>query len=109
MKSPIDTIHQQVEAERLLESALVRMNARILGVTLGLLGGTGLFLATLVLLLRGGPNVGKHLRLLGYYFPGYDVTWSGLAPALLYGAGAGFAIGYVLSRVYNLAMSFRDR
>ena len=47
MKSPIDTIYEQVEAERLLEGTLTRMNARVLGLTLGFLAASGLFLATL--------------------------------------------------------------
>ena len=31
-------------------------------------GGVGLFLATVWLLFRGGPNVGEHLGLLANYF-----------------------------------------
>jgi uncharacterized membrane protein (Fun14 family) len=102
MQSPIETIQEQVEAERLLESTLVRLNARILGLTLAFLGAASLFVATLVLLLRGGSQVGKHLRLLRHFFPGYDVTWSGLLLSVPYGAVVGFVAGYVVSRVYNL-------
>ena len=101
MKPPIDTIYEQVEAERLLEEVLTRMNARVLGITLGCLCGSGLFAATLVLLLRGGAKVGEHLRLLRHFLPGYDVTWGGLALSLPYGALAGFVAGYLVSRVYN--------
>lgn len=101
MKPPTDTIYEQVEAERLLEAVLTRLNARVLGITLAGLFGGGLFLATLVLLLRGGPQVGKHLRLLGHFLPGYDVTWAGLALSLPYGAAVGFVTGYLVSRVYN--------
>ena len=105
MKSPIDTIYEQVEAERLLEGTLTRLNARVLGMTLGFLGASGLFIATLVLLVRGqvweGHPVGGHLRLLGQFFPGYDVTWGRLVLALPYGFAAGFVAGYLVSRVYN--------
>ena len=101
MKSPIETIYEQVEAERLLEGTLTRLNARVLGVTCGLLAALGFFFATLVLLVENGKQIGKHLRLLGHFFPGYDVTWGGLALALPYGFATGFIAGYVVSRVYN--------
>ncbi len=101
MKPPIDTIYEQVEAERLLDEVLTRMNARVLGITLGCLCGSGLFLATLLLLIQGGSQVGKHLRLLGHFLPGYDVTWFGLLLSLPYGAVIGFVAGYLVSRVYN--------
>jgi hypothetical protein len=101
VKSPIDTIYEQVEAERLLETTLTRMNARVLGLTCGFLGASGLFLATLWLLVKGGRKVGEHLKLLGHFFPGYDVTWGGLALSLPYGFVVGFVAGYLVSRIYN--------
>jgi hypothetical protein len=101
MKSPIDTIYEQVEAERLLEGTLERLNARVLGLTLACLGASGLFVATFVLLIQGGKKVGEHLRLLGHFFPGYDVTWGGLLLAIPYGGATGFVAGYLVSRVYN--------
>jgi hypothetical protein len=109
MRSPYDVITDQVEAERLLESTLRRLNARILGMTLGLLSGLVLFAATNILVLRGGENVGAHLKLLGWYFPGYDVTFSGS----FVGAAWAFAVGYVggatISRVYNLVSDLKFR
>jgi hypothetical protein len=100
--TPMKTIQEQVDAERLLEATLARLNARILGLTLAFLGAAGLSIATLVLLLKGGSQVGKHLRLLRHFFPGYDVTWSGLLLSIPYGAAAGFVAGYAISRVYNV-------
>jgi hypothetical protein len=101
VKSPIDAIYEQVEKERLLEGALTRLNARVLGLTCGFLAGGGLFVATLILLIQGGKQTGKHLRLLGRFFPGYDVTWPGLPLGLVYGFLAGFVAGYLVSRIYN--------
>jgi len=101
VKSPIDAIHEQVESERLLEVTLTRMSARVLGLTCGFLGASGLFVATLWLLLKGGKRVGEHLKLLGHFFWGYDVTWGGLLLALPYGFVTGFAAGYLVSRIYN--------
>jgi hypothetical protein len=106
VKSPIDTIYEQVESERLLEDTLTRLNARILGLTLGFVAATGLFVATTILLVQGGRDsgphrVGEHLRLLGHFFPGYDVTWGRLVLSLPYGFAVGFVAGYLVSRVYN--------
>jgi hypothetical protein len=97
----MDTIYEQVEAERLLSATLRRLNARVMGFTLGCMFATGLFLATLILILEGGQQVGAHLNLLGHYFPLYSVSWTGLPLALIYGWITGFVGGYLISRVYN--------
>ena len=49
--------------EELIQAAVVRLRARILALVFGLIGGTGIFVATASLLIRGGENVGQHLRL----------------------------------------------
>mgnify|MGYP003587550374 CR=1 FL=1 len=45
-----------------LRQAVHRLNARAWGISFGLLGGLGLFGATLFLILKGGENVGQHLH-----------------------------------------------
>ena len=62
-----------------------RLNARAWGVAMGLLCGLGLFLATNILLLKGGPVIGPRLALLGVYLPGYKVTFGGSLIGLGYG------------------------
>ncbi|HSJ08543.1 MAG TPA: hypothetical protein VK928_01490, partial [Longimicrobiales bacterium] len=52
--------------------AVLRLNARAWGISTGMFLGMGLFLATNILVLRGGIEVGKHLQLLSIYFPGYS-------------------------------------
>lgn len=84
-----------------LEAALVRMNARAWGVAVGLLLGGGLFLATIVLVLRGGDRVGPHLGLLAAYFPGFRVTLAGSVIGALYGLGLGYVIGWMIGKLYN--------
>ena len=107
MKSPVDTIQEQIEAERLLESTLRRMNARVLGLTFGAVAATALFVATMVLVTRGGPNVGAHLQLLRYYMPFYEVTFVGSFIGAVWGFIYGFVAGLILSRVYNLVAGLR--
>ena len=78
-----------------------RLNARAWGVAMGLLCGLGLFLATNILLLKGGPVVGPRLALLGVYLPGYTVTFAGSLIGLGYGLVIGYAAGWLMGRVYN--------
>ena len=87
--------------EEMMEKAVVRLNARLLGVVLGLLFGIGLFLATNMLVLKGGEQVGPHLVLLAQFFPGYRVTFLGSIIGFLYAFVVGYAIGAALGLVYN--------
>lgn len=65
-----------------------------------LLGG-GLFLATNILVLKGGPNVGQHLGLLSQYFPGYSVSFVGSLIGFIYAFVGGYIIGRAIGYVYN--------
>ena len=67
----------------------------------GLLLGGGLFLATIFLVLRGGPNVGQHLVMLRVFFPGYSVTWLGAFVGFIYGFVLGYGLGRIIGSVYN--------
>jgi hypothetical protein len=87
--------------EEALEKAVVRLNAKLMGIVVGFLAGLGLFLATMILVLKGGPNVGAHLGLLSEYFPGYRVTFLGSFVGFFYAFVVGFIIGSVLGAVYN--------
>ncbi len=89
------------EEERRLEEALVRLNEHAWGIAFALLCGLGLFLATAILVIRGGDPVGPHLALLGIYLRGYEVTWGGAFVGLLYGLALGFATGWTIGALYN--------
>lgn len=80
---------------------LVRFNARVLGASLALLSATGLFVATLVLVLRGGDYVGTMLGQLRYFFPGYSVTFPGAFVGAFWAACVGYAVGVVFARLYG--------
>lgn len=92
--------HQTVQA------SLLRLNARAWGIATGLLLGGGLFLATVVLVIRGGPTVGQHLGLISVFFPGYQVTWLGAFIGFVYAFVLGYALGRVIGSVYN-RLAFR--
>jgi len=84
-----------------LERAIQRLNERAWGIAVGLLGGLGLFTATNVLVIKGGPNVGQHLALVGQYFPGYRVTFLGSIIGFIYMFVLGYVLGRLIGLVYN--------
>lgn len=88
---------------------VVRIQAGILAIVCGLLTGTGLFVMTVWLLLKGGSHVGSHLQLLGHYFIGYSVTWAGSLVGFFYGALTGGIIGWMIGTIYNRVLHWRRR
>lgn len=87
-------------SESTLLASLVRLNMSIMGAMTGVFAGALLWLATVVLLLRGGPNVGKHLSLLGVFLPGYEVSWPGAWIGLFWGLVLGGVSGVILYASY---------
>jgi len=89
-----------------VQASLLRLNARAWGISTGLLLGGGLFLATIFLVIRGGPMVGQHLSLLRIFFPGYSVTWLGAFVGFVYAFVIGYGLGRIIGSVYN-RLAFR--
>jgi hypothetical protein len=89
------------QEEVVLRNTLLRANEQGWGIAIGLLLGVGLFLATTVLVVKGGPHPGPHLGLLGIYFPGYSVTWLGSFIGFVYAFVVGYAIGRTVATIYN--------
>lgn len=88
-------------SEEQLEHAVILLNEKLLGIVLGILFGTGLFLITNFLVLKGGRHVGAHLGLLANFFPGYRVTFFGSIIGFCYMFILGLIVGVVLGAVYN--------
>lgn len=89
------------DTETELQTALLRLNARAWGIAFGLLLGGGLFIATLVLVLRGGENPGQHLGLLRIFFPGYTISVVGAIIGFIYAFVVGYAFGRLVGSAYN--------
>jgi hypothetical protein len=89
------------EQDVALREAVLRLNARAWGIALGLLLGGGLFVATNILVLKGGHPVGPHLALLSVFFPGYRVTFLGSLIGFVYMFVVGYALGRFIGMVYN--------
>jgi hypothetical protein len=91
----------QDDIDESLQGALLRMNARAWGIGMGLLLGAVLFIATNILVIRGGPNMGQHLGLLAIYLPGYSVSFVGSLIGFVYAFVGGYGLGRLLGMVYN--------
>jgi len=96
---------------RAIDHAIVRLRISVLATVFGLLGGLGLFAATLWLVIlgkiQGSTVVGPTLGLLRFYFPGYEVTVLGSFLGLVYGTAFGAAVGFAVALIYNLVAERR--
>jgi hypothetical protein len=95
------------DLERIIQTRLLRLNATVHGVVLGLLLGTAVFLATIWLVIKGGPVVGPNLSLLNQFFIGYRVTVVGSFIGFGYGFLLGFVVGFFVASVYNRILDLR--
>ncbi len=77
------------------------------GLAVGLLAGVSLFVATVWLVVKGGPVVGPHLGLLSAYFPGYRVTIAGAFIGAGYAFFLGYGTGRVMATIYNRIVRHR--
>jgi hypothetical protein len=85
----------------LLRTAFARYDQVALGAALGTVGGLGLFLATAVLLVRGGEPLGPNLSMLAQYLLGFEVSWGGALLGLVEAGALGFAVGWLLASSLN--------
>lgn len=99
--------HLDREEAREVRREVLRLNAKVWGLSFGLLGGLGLFVSTIVLVLKGGEQIGPHLGLLSIYLPGYRVTVAGAFIGFVYLFVIGYALGRMIGMVYNRLTGLR--
>ncbi|HET9530193.1 MAG TPA: hypothetical protein VFQ92_07575 [Blastocatellia bacterium] len=92
-----------------LSREVIKIQASVLAVVCALIGGIGLFTMTAWLLIKDGPNVGAHLRLLGHYLIGYSVSWKGSLVGFFWGMLIGGLIGWTIGKIYNGIAGIRQR
>jgi len=92
-----------------ISETLARIRADALALVCAVIGGAGIFAMTVWLVIKDGPQAGKHLQLLSNYFVGYSVTWLGAFVGLLYGAFTGGVIGWAIARIYNAVVAASRR
>jgi hypothetical protein len=103
MPTEIEKLEQE-----LIRTATVRLRSRVMAMVFGMVGGTGLFVATVWLVAQGGSDVGLHLGLLNNFFPGYSVTWFGAFVGFFYGTVSGAIAGWSVAWVYNQVADLRN-
>jgi hypothetical protein len=96
------------KTEERLFSGVLWLNAKILGLSLGLLCGLSIFIATNWLVLKGGTVVGPHLQLLSQYFMGYRVSFFGSFIGFAYGFAVGTLSGSLVGWIYNRITKLRN-
>lgn len=102
------TVDEDMQPDDLVLTELLRLNVAISGIVTGLVAGLGIFIATNWLVLKGGPQVGAHLSLLGQYFIGYEVTFGGSLVGFAYAFICGFLIACLIAKLYNAMVDIRD-
>lgn len=105
-----------LDIEQVVMTRLLRLNAAVQGVVVGILAGFVIFIATNWLILRGGhlgphgePIIGPHLSLLSQFFVGYRVTFWGSLVGFFYAFLLGFLVGYGIAITYNWIVSLKER
>jgi protoporphyrinogen oxidase len=84
--------------------AFRKLDRVALGLSMGTIAGLLVFLATIILVLKGGDVVGPRLQLLNQYFPGYTVTMFGSLLGLCYGFITGFVGGWGFAFLRNASV-----
>ena len=97
---------ERSQDEKLMRS-VIRLNGVILGLVAGIMVGLGIFVATNWLVLKGGSDVGAHLRLLSQYFFGYSVSFVGSFIGMIYGFVTGYVLGWFIAFIYNAVLWLR--
>jgi hypothetical protein len=87
--------------DEVIEAAFAKLDPLAMGVAVGVVSGLGIFIATAILLVRGGPVVGPMLSLLRHYVFGFEVAWSGAFVGLVEVGLWGFGLGYLSASLRN--------
>jgi len=99
--TPSRVMTRAMTPDEVIDEAFAKLDPVALGAALGVVIASTIFLASATLLLKGGPEVGPTLRLLGHFLIGFDVTWTGaMIGAIEAGVGA-FALGYLVAWCRN--------
>ena len=98
------SIPAPAEAE-ILRQITARLDPVALGISLAVVCGAMLLLATNVLVLAGGQEAGRHLALLSQYLPGYRVTPVGSLIGAAYAAAGGFVFGWLAAYLRGVCLN----
>jgi hypothetical protein len=97
---------KEAALERLFAGAFARMDKLGLATALGTVSGLLIFIATIWLIIKGGPVVGPRMQLLGQYFFGYTVTVKGAFVGMAHAFSWGFLFGWLFAYFRNFLFAF---
>ena len=86
-----------------LENVFPKLHPTAFGLSVGIVVGVLLFLATWLILLQDSVSIQSSLALLNQFFPGYAVTARGSFVGLAYGLLTGFVTGWSFAFLRNAA------
>ncbi len=92
--------------EGYIQRSFARMSKFAFGTSVGVVAGAILFIATLILYLKGGSVIGPNITLIKHYFWGYKVTVTGAFIGFLYALAAGFIFGWLFAFFRNLILAW---
>ncbi|MBN2060165.1 MAG: NAD(P)/FAD-dependent oxidoreductase [Deltaproteobacteria bacterium] len=95
-------IDRRIVLENILGQTFAGMDKLAFATAVGAVSGLLIFLATIWLVIKGGPVVGPNLKLLSQYFIGYTVTVKGAFIAFGYSFFWGFLFGWLFAYLRNL-------
>ena len=92
------------ELEQRLQRAFAPLNARALGLSLGIVAAVALSALTLLSMIVDKEHHFP-LRLLRNYFLGYSVSYAGIFVGALWAFGAGFIGGWLMATARNVVIA----
>lgn len=99
----------QSKNEEVLFQGVLWLNAKFIGLALGITCGLAIFIATNWLVIKGGDPIGPNLQLLSQYFIGYRVSFFGSIIGFFYGFAVGTMSGALIAWIYNKIAVFKNR
>jgi len=102
-------IEKRTGRSKQLMSRTLWLNIKVTALSVGLVCGGIIFIATNWLVIKGGDPVGPHLSLLGQFFWGYKVTFVGSLVGFFYGFIVGLLSGGCIGWVYNKTVRFKHQ
>jgi protoporphyrinogen oxidase len=94
-----------ISANDLIKVAFAKLDPVALGTALGSVAALGIFLTTIILLMKGGAVIGPMLSLLGNYLPGFEMTWKGAFVGFAEAGVGGFVLGFMIASLRNWAIA----
>jgi len=100
---------EESRAAQVLRDAFARYDAIALGFAVAIPAALGLFAATAILLIKGGPDIGTNLGLLSNYIVGFQVSWAGAFLGLVEIGVLSFGFGWTMARLINAVVGWQER